>query len=627
MAPKMKTSPVKDKASGKKERHSPVKKKAAFAKQATKKTPVDTSKVRLVACALCGQSSHDWDRDFHPKKVKVAWRAYNWSTRNQINVPQGRECGLCYSTRRRYFEEGLEEFEALLKTNDQLVKTFGERRADKAVGGTEFASAKRQKASTIVVKKKGNFTELFEEGACTGLARWCREQKLSVKGTEGQLKQRIQEAFPGTEIGKGRGGKLVVFEVGRKHGGDYRFRRGINEATQIQKREEHSDDEFAKHTYENDSEDGDGEEEEGGDVGNGVEDGNDEDDAEEDGSEEEAGDEGSEVSEEEEEEETAPSKVRLSTKSCAGGSSSAKGSKRAAPTRRGSTKEASEDGDEDSNGDLSENEATPKPKRLTAAEKLREKATKLEQRAKKKHDPELVWNKRTKVREHKRLLDSLGATANALSRCVANPEAKQHGQRLFKLQELLGSQWEFAEAVRDDVVKAFAMEPTKMNVAMLNTFPAHVQANMLTTGAFSIMSMGSENWWLVLAVAVFKPGDNNPMLLSSGRMSGAGPVSGDAVLLAAQTQTGIVQTFVDAVIKNVDEGDLHGTLSRTMEKAEIDITSVDIRGIDVGKEETAPKTGFFNQPLFDLRALMIMANVLRSGKVGLLLPSFQTWSA
>ena len=223
--------------------------KPGFTKQAPRKKAFNPMKVRQCKCLLCGQTTHDIDRDIPGTRLR--WHKFAFSKKKQLDVPQGKECQVCYITRRRYWSENFTDFVELMGNDEQLCSDFAERRTDKAQGGCQFDGVKRQSAKVCIEATRGTFVELYETGACTYLARWCREHGLPCKGSQKTLKERILKAFPDVEVGDGRGDGLCVFEPG-KSGGDFQFKRGLAKTKTLKKTEDYSDQEFAEHELEDD---------------------------------------------------------------------------------------------------------------------------------------------------------------------------------------------------------------------------------------------------------------------------------------------------------------------------------------------------------------------------------------
>ena len=96
-------------------------------------------------CELCGQSTHDKDRDC-PRGRLLKWSKLDFLQKLNQWAPVGRACFWCISTHRRYFEEDLGEFVDLKAKNNALEGEFFELRRGKTRGDTSNLKTPRKSA-------------------------------------------------------------------------------------------------------------------------------------------------------------------------------------------------------------------------------------------------------------------------------------------------------------------------------------------------------------------------------------------------------------------------------------------------------------------------------------------------
>ena len=103
-------------------------------------------KAELQECRSCLQNTHQYDYDKKPAEELLEWRIGAFSQKSRLWVPSGNECGLCFSTRRRYFDDSQEALVANFKTIAGLQAKFNEYRAARANGDNKFSKDARVKS-------------------------------------------------------------------------------------------------------------------------------------------------------------------------------------------------------------------------------------------------------------------------------------------------------------------------------------------------------------------------------------------------------------------------------------------------------------------------------------------------
>ena len=181
-------------------------------------------------CKSCGQSTHQYEKDL-PKGQKelLHWRTFN-ATSLGPKTPSGRECQPCYSTRRRFFEEELEELLTVRAATPEVETRFQELRKDKVSGTNKFVKEERIKATNYIVDEQKQFRQSYIEGGFYNLRKFCKIN--GIKGTKNEdLKKAISDhpRFKKFRVGIGDTGKEGVFWPGdpNPHMSDYRFKEGL----------------------------------------------------------------------------------------------------------------------------------------------------------------------------------------------------------------------------------------------------------------------------------------------------------------------------------------------------------------------------------------------------------------
>ena len=111
-------------------------------------------KVRAKMCDLCGQNTHDSERDVKKKSVKLKWVNLDFSVKCQAWVPSGRECYYCADTRKKFWTEDCATFTALMQSNTELEEKFLDRRRARVQGSAEFNKEQREPAKNYVKKAR-----------------------------------------------------------------------------------------------------------------------------------------------------------------------------------------------------------------------------------------------------------------------------------------------------------------------------------------------------------------------------------------------------------------------------------------------------------------------------------------
>ena len=82
-------------------------------------------------CATCRQDTHTYDKHHRPAEKYLVWaKMYEDASGGQR--PMGKECYLCYDTRRRYFTDSQAELLASFETEPSVEEDFDNFRRDKA---------------------------------------------------------------------------------------------------------------------------------------------------------------------------------------------------------------------------------------------------------------------------------------------------------------------------------------------------------------------------------------------------------------------------------------------------------------------------------------------------------------
>ena len=93
---------------------------------------------RPATCLLCKQQTSSYDKDARPSLVLLKWHRTKKDKDGEL-FPYGSECYWCYTTRRRFFTESLEELCPVLETTLTANTNFMKFRRDKVTGKNEFA--------------------------------------------------------------------------------------------------------------------------------------------------------------------------------------------------------------------------------------------------------------------------------------------------------------------------------------------------------------------------------------------------------------------------------------------------------------------------------------------------------
>ena len=115
-------------------------------------------------CDSCKQTSHDYEQDAAPKKVRVVWHKIYWSKTLCLYVAHGHECYKCFSMRRRFFTDDQTTLDEQRMKDSALDEHCRKLRKAKVLGSDEFNHLERVKADTWVSRREEQFAEAFTEG-------------------------------------------------------------------------------------------------------------------------------------------------------------------------------------------------------------------------------------------------------------------------------------------------------------------------------------------------------------------------------------------------------------------------------------------------------------------------------
>ena len=180
-------------------------------------------------CNSCEQTQFCFEKAFLPKKRFVYWTK-NHTGRDGIVRPQGGECGLCFSTRRRYYTEDAAELKSKRLQNPKLDAEFEAQRTDKALGTGNFNSVARGDTVRKIITTTTAMDEGFEAGHAYFLKDFRRLWGLQhITDDEDLIAHR---AAPG------KTGAMTVFVPQKPVGSAYEYKIGISDTVQATNEEQ-----------------------------------------------------------------------------------------------------------------------------------------------------------------------------------------------------------------------------------------------------------------------------------------------------------------------------------------------------------------------------------------------------
>ena len=423
--------------------------------------------------------------------------------------------------------------------------------------------------------------------------------------------------YPNADIGAGRDGGLVVFVVGQKSGGDYDFKRGVQQAKILESKVAYPDAELAAIDFkeaapaqsklacvveENDDSDADGD---GADVGsNACEsgDGREASDSDDD-------DGGCTVAASEASTLSMPGKRLSGASHPAASAAPGKRARQVAPTAQ------SEDSDDEDKCD-SGSEAEAKVSKRSAVATCLKLALKLEKMVEDKHSAEKQHSKHIRSRDHTRIVERLGKVGNKLMSFIGNDKALKQSERLFTLQALVDERMDFIIFARTNPCELHTIAADPVQIRMLGTFKKSTLANVYQTSVAQILMAEPEKWHVALTIARCRL-DENDHAVTCHVFAAAARSTSDDLLMAATCQVNIIVQLAGALCKSLTPAQFATTIATMTQDKGLDLEDVDIAKLDVDNQHI-PTSGWCAQALVDMKAMQVFAeysNAVQTGQL------------